>query len=127
MSDVRDDPGIQVPPPLIYLVPLLLGVLLDRRRYLPILPPRVARALRWLLIGSGLVLNGWFLLTIREAEVPIRTDRLVPRLITEGPFRYSRNPGYLTLAMIYDGIAVLRNSLWAILQLGWVVCVVQRE
>ena len=78
-------------------------------------------------MGVGVALNGWFLRTIREADVPIRTDKPVPRLTTEGPFRYTRNPSYLALAMIYAGIAVLRNSLWAILLLPLVVAVVQRE
>jgi protein-S-isoprenylcysteine O-methyltransferase Ste14 len=73
------------------------------------------------------VLNGWFLKTIRDAEVPIRTDRPVPRLTTEGPFRYTRNPSYLALTAIYASIAVLRNSLWAMLMLPLVVLVMQRE
>jgi hypothetical protein len=34
MSDDRDNPGISVPPPLIYLLPLVLGSLLDRRRHI---------------------------------------------------------------------------------------------
>jgi protein-S-isoprenylcysteine O-methyltransferase Ste14 len=127
MTDDRDDPGIKVPPPLIYLVPLVLGLLLDRRRYLSFLPRGAARALGCSLIGGGVVLNGWFLRTMREADAPIRTDRPVPRLTTEGPFRYSRNPSYLALAIIYAGIAVLRNSLWAILLLPLVVSVIQRE
>jgi protein-S-isoprenylcysteine O-methyltransferase Ste14 len=59
--------------------------------------------------------------------VPIRTDKPVPRLTTEGPFRYSRNPSYLALAMIYAGIASLRNSLWAVLLLAPAVMVMQRE
>jgi protein-S-isoprenylcysteine O-methyltransferase Ste14 len=59
--------------------------------------------------------------------VPIRTDKPVPRLTTEGPFRYTRNPSYLALAMIYAGIAVLRNSLWAMLLLPFAVIVIQRE
>jgi protein-S-isoprenylcysteine O-methyltransferase Ste14 len=59
--------------------------------------------------------------------VPIRTDKPVPRLTTEGPFRYSRNPSYLALAMIYAGIASVRNSLWVILLLPLVVMVIQRE
>jgi protein-S-isoprenylcysteine O-methyltransferase Ste14 len=50
----------------------------------------------------------------------------VPRLTTEGPFRYTRNPSYLALAMIYTGIASLRNSLWAFLLLPLVVYVMQR-
>jgi protein-S-isoprenylcysteine O-methyltransferase Ste14 len=51
----------------------------------------------------------------------------VLRLTTEGPFRYSRNPSYLALTMIYAGIALLRNSLWAMLFLPLVVVVMQRE
>ena len=73
------------------------------------------------------MLNGWFLRTMRKTDVPIRTDKPVPRLTTEGPFRYSRNPSYLALAMIYAGIAFLLNSLWTILFLPLVVVVMQRE
>jgi protein-S-isoprenylcysteine O-methyltransferase Ste14 len=78
-------------------------------------------------LGAGAALNAWFLLTIRKTDVPIRTDRPVPRLTTEGPFRYSRNPSYLALAMIYAGIASLRDSLWAMLLLAPVVWMMQRE
>ncbi len=127
MTDNQDNPGINVPPPLIYVVPLILGLLLDRRAHLPFLPRGAARGLGWPLIGGGIVLNGWFLRTIRDADVPIRTDKPVPRLTTEGPFRYTRNPSYLALAMIYAGIAVLRNSPWAILLLPLVLVVIQRE
>ena len=127
MSDNQDNPGINVPPPLIYVVPLILGLLLDRRAPLPFLPRSAAPGLGWPLIGGAVVLNTWFLRTIRDTEVPIRTDKPVPRLTTEGPFRYSRNPSYLALALLYAGIAVLRNSLWAILLLPVVVGVMQRE
>lgn len=68
---------------------------------------------------------------IEMAGTPIRTDKPVPRLITDGPFHYTRNPGflgcYLGLAMLYTGIAVRRNSLWAILLLPVVVYVIQRK
>ncbi len=127
MADDRDDPGIKVPPPLIYLAPLVLGLLLEGRRRLPFLPRRATRALGWPLVVGGAALNAWFLRTIREADVPIRTDRPVPRLTTEGPFRYTRNPSYLALAIVYAGIAALRNSLWAVLLLPLVLIVIQRE
>ena len=127
MADDQDNPSIKVPPPLIYLLPLILGLLLDGRAHVPFLPRTVARALGWPLIIGGAVLNGWFLKTMRDADAPVRTDRPVPRLTTEGPFRYTRNPGYLALAMIYAGIAVLRNSLWAIVLLPMVLYMIQRE
>ena len=127
MTHNQDNPGISVPPPLIYLLPLLLGLLLDRRRHVPFLPRGVAQGLGWSLLGGGVMLNGWFLKTIRKTEVPLRTDKPVPRLTTEGPFRYSRNPSYLALAAIYAGVAFLRNSLWAMLLLALVIMVIQRE
>jgi protein-S-isoprenylcysteine O-methyltransferase Ste14 len=127
MTDERDNPGIRVPPPLIYVGPLILGLMLDRRRHVPFLPRGMARGLGLALLGGGAVLNAWFLRTIRKADVPIRTDKPVPRLTTEGPFRYSRNPSYLALAMIYAGIASVRNSLWAVLLLAPVVWVIGRE
>src|SRR5215211_4919301 len=37
-NDERDKPGIRVPPPPIYLLALLLGLLLDRRAHVPFLP-----------------------------------------------------------------------------------------
>jgi len=126
-NDERDNPGIKVPPPLIYLLPLLLGLILDRKAHLAFLPSGVVRIIGWALIGSGALIAGWWRKTMRDADAPVRTDRPVPRLSTAGPFAYSRNPAYLSLAMIYAGIAALRNSLWTILFLPLVVYVIQRE
>ena len=53
MADEQDNPGIRVPPPLIYLLPLGAGLLLDRRLHVPFLPRRVARPLGWALFGSS--------------------------------------------------------------------------
>jgi protein-S-isoprenylcysteine O-methyltransferase Ste14 len=125
MSDEQDNPGIWVPPPLLYLLALLLGLLLDRRAH-ALLATR-GGALGWPLVGGGMALAAWFIRTMRGADTTIRTDKPVSSLIQDGPFRYSRNPGYVALTMIYAGIAVLRNALWAILLLPVVVYVIQRE
>jgi protein-S-isoprenylcysteine O-methyltransferase Ste14 len=114
-------------PPLIYLAPLVSGLLLERRFHVPFLPPGMARILGWVLLSSGVLLASWFRNTLRSADAPIRTDKPVPSLATGGPFRYTRNPGYLSLAMIYAGIAVRRNALWAIFLLPAVLLVIQRE
>jgi protein-S-isoprenylcysteine O-methyltransferase Ste14 len=126
-NDQRDNPGIKVPPPLIYLLPLLSGLILDRKAHLPFLPSGVVRIIGWPLIGCGALIGAWWRKTMREADAPVRTDRPVPRLTTQGPFGYSRNPAYLSLVMIYAGISALKNSLWAILFLPLVVYVIGRE
>jgi hypothetical protein len=95
-NDEPDNPGIKVPPPLIYLLPLLLGSILDRKIHLPFLPSGVVRIVGWPLVGCGALIGGWWRKTMRDAEAPVRTDRPVPRLTTAGPFGYSRNPAYLS-------------------------------
>jgi protein-S-isoprenylcysteine O-methyltransferase Ste14 len=126
-NDEPDNPGIKFPPPLIYILPLLLGLILDRKVHLPFLPSGVVRIVGWPLIGFGALIRGWWRKTMRDADAPVWPDKPVPRLTTAGPFAYSRNPAYLALAMIYAGIAALRNSLWAILFLPLVLYVIHRE
>ena len=69
----------------------------------------------------------WFARTLRAADTTLRTDKPVTSLVQDGPFRYSRNPGYLSLAMLYAGIAILRNALWAILLMPLAMYIIQRE
>jgi protein-S-isoprenylcysteine O-methyltransferase Ste14 len=127
MADDQDNPGIRVPPPLIYLLALLLGLLLNRRLRVPFLSRAVARVLGCPLVGGAVALAVWFARTMRGADTTLRTDKPVSSLVQDGPFRYSRNPGYLSLTMLYAGIAILRNALWAILLLPLVLYVIQRE
>ncbi len=126
-DDEQDNPGILLPPPLTYLLPLIVGLLLDRRFHVPFLPRGVARALGWSLLGSGVLLNGWFFFTMRRADTPIDPREPVSNLATDGPFRYTRNPAYLSMTLVYAGIAILRNALWAILLLPAVVFVIQHD
>jgi protein-S-isoprenylcysteine O-methyltransferase Ste14 len=127
MADEQDNPGGWVPPPLTYLLTLLLGLVLDRRSHLPFLPHRVAGVLGWPLVGGGMALATWFIRTMRGADTTLALNKPVYSLVQDGPFRYSRNPGYLSLAMIYAGIAILRNALWPIRLLPLVLVVTQRE
>ena len=74
-----------------------------------------------------MALATWFVRTMRGADTTLDVDKPVSRLVQDGPFRYSRNPGYLSLTMLYAGIPILRNALWAILFLPLLLLVTQRE
>ena len=126
MADERDNAGVVAPPPLIYLGPLVLGLLLNRKFPVPFLPRRIAPLLGWPLVGGGMLLAGWFFRTMRRADTPVDPREPVSRLVTTGPFRYTRNPGYLSMAMIYTGVASLANSLSCMLLLPAVLLVIQR-
>ena len=130
-EDEPDAMGLGVPPPVVYLGPLILGLLLNRRIPAPFLPRGSTRIVGLPLIGGGVLLGGWTFRTMRRADTPVIGEPFVPgkptsTLITDGPFRYTRNPGYLAGAMVYAGIASLTNVLWAILLLPVLLLTMQR-
>ena len=120
-EDEPDAMGIGVPPPPVaYLGPLILGLLLNRKIPGPFLPRVLTSVLGVPLFGGGVLLGGWTYRTMRRADTPIIgepfvSDKPTTTLIQDGPFRYTRNPGYLAGAMVYAGIASLTNALWAFL------------
>ena len=125
-SDDQDKAGIVAPPPLIYLGALVFGLLLNRRFPATFLPSRITRTLGWSLLSGGVLLLGWFEWALRHAGTPASPYKPVSHVVTEGPFHYTRNPGYLSMTMIYTGIASLANALWAILLLPVALLVIQR-
>ncbi len=125
-GDEQDKAGVVAPPPLIYLGPLIFGLLLNRRLPIPFLPRRMARSLGWPLLGGGVLLIGWFEWAMRQARTPANPYKPVSNMVTQGPFHYTRNPAYLSMTMIYTGIASLANALWAILLLPVALQVIRR-
>ena len=126
-DDERDNAGVIAPPPLIYLGPLVLGLLLKRRFPIPFLPRGAALVLGWPLLLGGVSLMSWFFFTMQRADTPIDPREPVSNLATGGPFRYTRNPAYLSMAMIYAGVSSLANALSSILLLPAVLLVIQHS
>ena len=125
-GDEQDKAGVVAPPPLIYLAALVFGLLLNRRSATTFLPRTIARLLGWPLLGGGVLLSGWFEWAMRRADTPTNLYKPVSHIATEGPFRYTRNPAYLSMTMMYTGIAALANALWAIILLPVALLVIQR-
>lgn len=126
MSDERDNAGVVAPPPLIFGVPLLASLLANRKLKLSFLPAGVNRLLGWPLFLGGILLLVWFFLTMKRADTPVDPRQPVSNLATDGPFRFTRNPGYLAMAMIFAGTSFVKNSLPSILLLPAALAVIQR-
>jgi protein-S-isoprenylcysteine O-methyltransferase Ste14 len=121
--DNRDEgPDVRIPPPLLYIVVLVLGILLDAAYPIHFLPSAIAWKIGALILAAGIALGPfWSIRTMRRANATLRPDRPATILVTDGPFRYSRNPLYLALTLIYAGIGIIADSLRALLLLAPVV------
>ena len=62
------------------------------------------------LIALAGMLGGWAVWTFHRHETPIHPFEPARRLVTVGPYRYSRNPMYLSLLVMLLGIFVLLGS-----------------
>ena len=125
-GDEQDNAGVIAPPPLIYLGALIFGLLLSRRFPMSFLPRTMARGLGWPLLGGGVLLLGWFEWAMRRAGTPTNPYKPSSSIVTEGPFRYTRNPAYLSMTMIYAGGAALASASWALLLLPVALGVIRR-
>ncbi|WP_083700563.1 isoprenylcysteine carboxylmethyltransferase family protein [Mycobacterium sp. IS-836] len=119
-------PRVIAPPPLIYLAGLAGGFALDA-----VLPPISIPTGLAIPVGAALLLAGGllaigFIRAFRRARTTINPYERSSALVTTGPYRLSRNPGYLGMALAYAGIVVLAEAPWALIVLVGVLIVVDR-
>ena len=120
-DEPRDRPAIAAPPPLIYAGGLALGYLVERFAPSAMFPDPVGQYSGWLLIFIGILVMVLGLLAFHRARTPVNPYASTTALVTDGPFRFSRNPLYLALTAIYLGATVLLDSLWPVLFLPGVL------
>ena len=121
----RDIPGVIAPPPLIYLGGLGLGFLLEAVLPGGSLPSVVRWGLGAALAALAVGLLGWWVSSFRRASTPLPPYEPTTALVTDGPYRLTRNPGYLAFALLYAAIALLADAPWALLPLPVVLAVIQ--
>ncbi len=124
-KDDADNPGVAAPPPLVFGGALAAGLLAHRLRPTPFLPRAVARPLGWLLLGGGLLLGGSGIRALRNAGTNVDPYKPTTAFVAVGPYRFTRNPLYLALTMMYAGISFLARSLWAFTLLPGVLAVIR--
>lgn len=122
----RDAPGVLVPPPVYFIASLAIGFALEALLPSDSLPPGLAWPVGGVLLAGGLLLAAAFFAVFRRARTPVDVRKPTATIVTTGPYRFTRNPGYLSLALIYSGIATLTSALWAFVPLVPVLILVDR-
>jgi protein-S-isoprenylcysteine O-methyltransferase Ste14 len=80
--------------------------------------------------GSAFILAGILAVlasrTMQQAGTNVAPSQPTTVIVTNGPFRFTRNPIYLSLTLLYGSISLLTNALWPMLVLPIVLIVVDR-
>lgn len=114
------------PPPVLYLSTLFSALLIDAWQ-----PWRWAQpmALRLLLTGTGLALGAvlarWAFVTLHHHKTSANPRQATQHIVQDGPFRWTRNPIYLAMTLLYLGASALLDSVWPIILLAPLLTVMQ--
>jgi protein-S-isoprenylcysteine O-methyltransferase Ste14 len=128
MPETTDHADVRILPPLLFLGSIALGVLVQLA-----LPLRFASesGLRvtfgLVLVAAGVAAGAWTIVWMRRTHQDPDPRKPSPELIAGGPFRWSRNPIYVGMALIQAGDGVALGNLWVLLLLAPTVAVLQRE
>ncbi len=121
-----------VRPPLVYLISLVVGALIQLAAPLPFLPRTLALPLGASLVVVAIGLFSYSVAKFRAAGTPVPARKPTTVIVRTGPYRFSRNPIYLAFSLLQLGIAIWANSLWLLATLVGAVAlihyvVIQRE
>jgi protein-S-isoprenylcysteine O-methyltransferase Ste14 len=71
-------------------------------------------------------LAAWGIFEMKLRRTPIEPGQIPAHLVTTGPFRFTRNPLYLALLLVFTALAVMGNSLWLLLGTGALLLLLDR-
>lgn len=125
--DNTDSAGIKFPPPFVFLLSILIGLGIHRFWPMSVVPATLAMPLGVASLAFALVLVVLGFRELRRHETTIRPDEPSSAIVKTGPYRFTRNPLYVSLSALHLGIALWTNILWVVLMLipAWVVMTTQ--
>jgi len=116
MPKKPDTAGVIAPPPLLALAAIVFGLLLDGlfpAYVLSVLLPRGEhRLVGAILLFASVCLGLSAVLAFRRAGTHVEPWKSATTLVTDGIFRFIRNPMYVALIVFVAGIAILTASDW---------------
>ena len=118
------NPLMRIPPPLVFILMYLVGV--AAQRILPISirahdASHVIRVAGFVLVGFGILVALSALGLFRKVSTTIVPFEKPSTLVISGPYRFSRNPMYVSLTLLYLGVAAIRLEIWPIIVLPLVL------
>lgn len=126
MPAAADSPRVHIPPPFFYVAAIGGGAVLQRLAPLPIGggPWRLVAALV-LIAAFGALLTASFtsFWTRRTTVIP---NRPATALVIAGPYRFTRNPMYVALALLTAGTGLWLNSWWVLVLLAPAIVAIDR-
>ena len=117
MAQAQERPATIPWPPILLGAVIIVAIVLARA--VPLSWPGVddtpARVVGLGIGVLGLALMAWAVLTLWRHKTTVLPHQASDALVTDGPFRYRRNPIYIADVMILLGFAELTKNIWIVI------------
>jgi protein-S-isoprenylcysteine O-methyltransferase Ste14 len=124
--DKPDNPGVIVPPPLIFLSCLVLGYFINRFYPLPFLDRPLSIIISAIFFAYAALTAGLAFYYMKKSGTNVNTGKPTNTIITKSVFSYSRNPIYLAMILLLVAFSLFLNILWIIILIPAFVLVMQK-
>ena len=130
MSTASDTSGVRLFPPAVYIGGLIVGYAIQWLVPVRILPPMLdlpgrILGVALLLAGGGLMFSALSL--FRSVGTTPNPTLPTTALTFDGPYRFTRNPMYLGMALLLVGFAFIGNALWPLLAVIPAIWIIQTQ
>jgi protein-S-isoprenylcysteine O-methyltransferase Ste14 len=117
-AETEDHADVRILPPLLFLGSIGLGLVLHWIVALPFATGSTLRVVLGLgLLALGVAAMAWTIVWMRRTRQDPDPRTPSPELIVAGPFRFSRNPIYVGMALVQAGIGIALGDFWLLLLL----------
>ena len=128
---MSDHAGVKFPPPFVYAVAVLGGWWLNRNWPLPMRSDvtsglSAAAVVAWVLVAAALCLLATPAVLFISRHTSILPMRPSSALVVAGPYRFTRNPMYLGMALLTVALGLWLNTWWVIILLVPALLVIKR-
>jgi protein-S-isoprenylcysteine O-methyltransferase Ste14 len=128
MKNVKDNPGVFIPPPLFYVIIFLLSFILQGYftiRSAFFFHSMIANIIGIIIIVAGLIFSVPALRQFIKSRNTVITFKPAASLQTNGIYSVSRNPMYTGLLFQYLGLALIFGNWWTLILFPVLIVLVQ--
>jgi protein-S-isoprenylcysteine O-methyltransferase Ste14 len=118
-----DNANVLIRPPIALAIAAAGGIAatwLYPLSFLPALIPAgwPAGGIGAVVLALGVALAAWAVVSMRRAGTRFETHQPTARIVTTGPYRFTRNPIYVGMFLALIGVAIGFDSLWLLVALA---------
>ncbi|MBM3487036.1 MAG: isoprenylcysteine carboxylmethyltransferase family protein [Alphaproteobacteria bacterium] len=110
LSQAEGEPRVIARPPILHAAFLIAGLGIGALAPMPLGPAAARWPVAAALAAFAIAVMRLAMRRFAASGVAVKCDRAVPTLVTDGIYRWSRNPMYIALAVLYAAVAIAADS-----------------